>query len=189
MLALFYNLSSSYCLIKVRLSSLSLYHIKLDKTAKATEPQLTRGQNIISLQNACRCQIVDDILQTNVFEDWTKRSAFFCIQEGLFLTQVCRAKPIRFRVKQPTTKKDCTCRSVLHKEWFTVPVLRLQSQASASARSCLMGPSQERLSCRNIHCRERKLQMKLLETSRMVQWVYLGVMRYKIIPCTFFRAV
>lgn len=36
---------------------------------------------------------------------------------------------------------------------FFIPVRRLQSQASASARSCLMGPSHAGLSCRNIHCR------------------------------------
>lgn len=52
----------------------------------------TRGQNIVSLQDASRCQIVDDILETNVFEHGTKRHALLCAQEGLFLTQVWKAK-------------------------------------------------------------------------------------------------
>lgn len=42
-----------------------------------------------------------------------------------------------------------------------VPVLRLHSQASASARSCLIGPSHKVLSCRNIHCRGRNRKRRL----------------------------
>lgn len=38
------------------------------------------------------------------------------------------------------------------------PVLRLHSQASASARSCLIGPSHKVLSCRNIHCGGRNIE-------------------------------
>lgn len=53
---------------------------------------------------------------------------------------------------------NCTCKKMICPAWFcpVLPVLRLQSHASASARSCLMGPSQSGLSCRNIHCEERK---------------------------------
>lgn len=43
-----------------------------------------------------------------------------------------------------------------------VPVLRLHSQASASASSCLIGPSHEGLSCRNIHCRGRNREKRRL---------------------------
>lgn len=35
---------------------------------RQTEAHLTRGQYVVSLQDACGCQIVDDVLETNVFE-------------------------------------------------------------------------------------------------------------------------
>lgn len=55
---------------------------------------------------------------------------------------------------------------------LNVPVLRLQSQASASARSCLIGPSHDRLSWRNIHW-EKTMKRELLETGPTGNWVYL----------------
>lgn len=121
---------------------------------------LTGRQNVVPLQDACRCQIVDDILETDVFENRTIRRAIFCVQKGLFLTQICRAKP--FFSNRPNKQKT-------NRETFTgccpdVPVLRLHSHASASARSCLMGPSHKGLSCRNIHCRGRNRKEKLAET-------------------------
>lgn len=56
-------------------------------------------------------------------------------------------------IKKPAFKGQCFPGSGL-----TAPVLRLHSQASASARSCLMGPSHNGLSCRNIHCRQRQFE-------------------------------
>lgn len=85
-----------------------------------TEPHLTRGQNIVSLQDACRCEVVDDVLETNVFEHWTKRFALLCDQEGLFLTQVCGMKSIGNNVKHlcvAANEKDCIWRSLFHKMW------------------------------------------------------------------------
>lgn len=149
---------------------------------------LTRGQDIVSLQDACRCQIVDDKLKTNVFEHRAKRRALLCAQEGLFLTQIWKAKPV-FNRSNKQNKRLHIKISVFPRCGLTVPVLRLQSQASASARSCLIGPSHDWLSCRNIHCRERKLQREFLETGLRVQGVYLGAIKYAIFQCTFFRAV
>lgn len=49
-------------------------------------------QNVVSLQNPCRCQIVDDVLQTHKLENGAKRGAILRVQKGLLLTQVCRRK-------------------------------------------------------------------------------------------------
>lgn len=154
-----------------------------------TEPNLTRGQNIISLQDARRRQIVDNVLETDVFEHWAKRCTFICVQEGLFLTQVCgpRANKKNSQTSecdyQQTAKKDLMWRYYFIRCGLIVPVLRLQSQASASARSCLMGPSHDGLSCRNIHYRETKLWRFFF--FRVHPWVK----KYITFPSTFFRAV
>lgn len=52
----------------------------------------------------------------------------------------------------------------------SVPVLRLQSQASASARSCLIGPSHDGLSCRNIHCRTNVFTVSLSLRTEIEPW-------------------
>lgn len=53
---------------------------------------LTGWQNIVPLQDARRRQVVDDVLEANMFEHWTEGGALLGVQEGFFLTQVCRAK-------------------------------------------------------------------------------------------------
>lgn len=98
-------------------------------------------------------------------------------KQSQFLTDQTKQKRLHIKI------------SVFPRCGLTVPVLRLQSQASESARSCLIGPSHDWLSCRNIHCRERKLQREFLETGLRVQGVYLGAIKYAIFQCTFFRAV
>lgn len=78
-------------------------------TMAKTEPHLTRGQNVVSLQDACRCQIVDDVLETNVSEHRAKRFAVLGVQEGLFFTQVWSTKSIGKLIKHlrvATHEKD-----------------------------------------------------------------------------------
>lgn len=59
----------------------------------------------------------------------------------------------------PQSKQDILAlRYYFTKCSLPVPVLRLQSQASASARSCFMGPSQDGLICKNIHYTEMKIR-------------------------------
>lgn len=57
------------------------------------------------------------------------------------------------------TKQDILgLRYYFTKSSLPVPVLRLQSQTSASARSCFIGPSQDGLICRNIHYTKKKIR-------------------------------
>lgn len=53
-------------------------------------------------------------------------------------------------------------RSTAARSCAALPVLRLHSQASASTSSCLMGPSQEGLSWRNIHCSGTNIEKRKL---------------------------
>lgn len=100
-----------------------------------------------------------------------KRCTLLCVQEGLLFTQVYRSKSNRMKVKTSLCghkQEILALRYYFTRCGLTVPVLRLQSQASASARSCLMGPSQDGLSCRNIHYTEKKLQRELLYSDTIV---------------------